>query len=184
MPNIRLFGNSCLSLINKFVTGYWSIMDPTNGFIAISSNTLANIELDKLNKRYFFESDLLYRLSIHQVVIKDVPFPAKYGNENSSLNITKVFISFLPKYFNRYLKRIFYLYFIRDFNAGTVQLVFGFILFLFGACFGIYHWYESVKTGVPALAGTIMVAALPVILGFQLLLGFLFFDVNNQPKNR
>lgn len=182
MPGIRLFGNSCLSLINKFVTGYWSIMDPTNGFFAISAKALKTIELEKLSNRYFFESDLLFRLSIQQSVVMDVPLPAKYGDETSSLNITKVVFSFLPKYIKRYFKRILYLYFIRDFNAGTIQLLFGLILFIFGFCFGLVHWVLSIKSNIPATAGTIMLAGLPIILGFQLLLGFLFFDINNQPS--
>lgn len=182
MPALRLFGNSCLSLVNKFVTGYWSIMDPTNGFIAVNSNKLAVIEFDKLSDRYFFESDLLFRLSLQSAVVTDIPMPAKYDDENSSLNIGKVIVTFIPKYIKRYIKRIAYLYFIRDFNAGTIQLFFGVLLWLFGFLFGGYHWYLSLKYGHPASLGTIMVAALPVILGFQLLLGFLLYDINNQPK--
>lgn len=182
MPFIRLFGNSCLSLINKVVTGYWSIMDPTNGFVAIKSTVLENLELDKLSNRYFFESDLLFRLSIQSSVVADVPMPAKYEDENSSLNIGKVIFSFIPKYIIRYFKRIIYLYFIRDFNAGTLQLVLGMILFWSGFIFGAYRWLLSIQENNPASAGTIMLAGLPVILGFQLLIGFLSFDIQNQPK--
>jgi glycosyltransferase involved in cell wall biosynthesis len=182
MPKIRLFGNSCLSLINKFVTGYWSIMDPTNGFIAISAKALQEVEFDKLSNRYFFESDLLYRLSLQASVVVDIPMPAKYEDENSSLNIGKVIVTFIPKYIARYFKRIIYLYFVRDFNAGTLQLVFGLLLFWTGFIFGIYHWMLSIQENTPASAGTIMLAGLPVILGFQLLLGFLMYDINNQPK--
>lgn len=184
MPFIRLFGNSCLSLINKFVTGYWSIMDPTNGYIAIGRESLLEIELEKLSNRYFFESDLLFRLSLQSAVVKDIPMPSKYDDETSSLNITKVIFTFIPKYISRYFKRITYLYFIRDFNAGTIQLFFGLILFLFGLVFGSYHWITSIVEQKTASAGTIMLAALPIILGFQLLLGFLLYDINNQPKKK
>lgn len=184
MPKLRLFGNSCLSLINKFVTGYWSIMDPTNGYVSISATKLEEIELDRLSDRYFFESDLLFRLSLHSAVVEDVPMPAIYEDETSSLNIGKVIVTFIPKYINRYFKRIFYLYFIRDFNAGTIQLTFGLLLFFSGIIFGSYHWFKSVSEHVYASAGTIMLAGLPIILGFQLLLGFLLYDINNQPKRR
>ena len=54
MPGIRLFGNSMLSLINKFVNGYWHIMDPTNGFTAINRNELKRIDLSKIDNSYFF----------------------------------------------------------------------------------------------------------------------------------
>lgn len=182
MPAIRLFGNSCLSIINKFVNGYWNIMDPTNGFTAISNKALSNINLEKISKRYFFESDMLFRLSIQRAIVKDVPIPAKYDDEESSLSITKVLFSFPPKYIVRFLKRIFYLYYLRDFNAGTIQLTLGMCLFLFGVVFGTIKWFESIYSSVPATAGTIMLASLPIILGFQLLLGFLYFDIGNQPK--
>ena len=182
MPTLRLFGNSCLSLINKIVNGYWSIMDPTNGFTAISVTTLNNMDLNKLSKRYFFESDMLFRLSIQRSVINDIPMPAKYDDEESNLNIARVIFSFPPKYIKRFFKRIFYLYFLRDFNAGSIQLGFGIILFTFGVIFGSLKWVESISSEMPATAGTIMLASLPIILGFQLLLGFLYFDINNQPK--
>lgn len=184
MPLLRLLGNSCLSLVNKFVTGYWSIMDPTNGFIAITVHELKELDFDKLENRYFFESDLLFRLSIARATVVDMPMAAKYGTENSSLKIGKVIFTFIPKYINRFFKRLMYLYFVRDFNAGSIQLFFGTLLLLFGIIFGSYHWTNSIEMHLPATAGTIMVAALPIILGCQLLLGFLLFDVNNQPKKR
>ena len=184
MPTIRLLGNSCLSIINKFVNGYWSVMDPTNGYTAISKKALKQLDFNKLNRRYFFESDMLFRLSIQRSIVMDVPIPAKYEEEESSLSIRKVLFSFPPKYINRFFKRIFYLYCLRDFNAGSIQLFIGLIFFLFGVVFGSIRWLESIQTNDPATAGTIMLASLPIILGFQLLLGFLYFDVNNQPKKR
>lgn len=180
MPKIRLFGNSMLSLINKFVNGHWHIMDPTNGYTAIHTDVLRSVELDKIDQRYFFESDMLFRLGIIKARVKDMPMEAKYEDEESSLSISRVLFSFPPKYINRFLKRIFYCYFLRDFNAGTIQLFSGVILFLFGVIFGGLNWLESIQLNQEASAGTIMLAALPTILGFQLLLGFLNYDIQNN----
>ncbi len=180
MPKIRLFGNSMLSLINKFVNGHWHVMDPTNGFTAIHIDTLRTVELDKIDQRYFFESDMLFRLGIIKARVLDMAMKAKYEDEESSLSISRVLFSFPPKYINRFFKRIFYCYFLRDFNAGTIQLVTGIILFLFGVIFGGLNWLESIQLGQEASAGTIMLAALPTILGFQLLLGFLNYDIQNN----
>lgn len=183
MPKIRLLGNSSLSFVNKMVNGYWNIVDPTNGFTAIHIETLKKLPLNKIDNRFFFESDMLFRLSTIRAVVKDIPMTAFYGNEKSSLKIYKVLVEFPLKYLNRFFKRIFYNYFLRDFNSGTIQLIFGIVLFLFGLIFGIYHWFVSYKTMSFASTGTVMIAALPLILGFQLLIGALNFDVQNIPQS-
>jgi dolichol-phosphate mannosyltransferase len=182
MPFLRLVGNSALSLINKIVNGYWDIMDPTNGFTAICKSALKGLPLDKIENRYFFESDMLFRLSLSRAVVADLPMKAVYNDEKSSLNIKKVILDFPPKYLNRYFKRIFYLYFLRDFTIASLELFVGFLLFLFGIIFGFYKWYLSSNTGEVASSGTVMLSALPIIIGFQLLLSALNFDIHNVPK--
>ena len=182
MPLVRILGNSFLSLINKFVNGYWNIMDPTNGFTGIHKTVLKMLPLEKISNRYFFESDMLFRMGTIKAVVSEIPMQAKYGAEKSSLNIWRVLFGFPPKYFVRYLKRIFYNYFLRDFNAGTLELIFGTLLVLVGLVFGIYSWYIGELNNQPATSGTVMLAALPVILGFQLLIAGLQYDMNNIPK--
>lgn len=181
MPRVRIIGNSILSVVNKFVNGYWNIMDPTNGYTAIHRTALSMLDLDRISNRYFFESDLLFRLGIIRAVVTDIPMPAIYGEEKSSLKISRVLFTFPPKYVNRYFKRIFYNYFLRDFNVGTIQILFGFFLFFGGLGFGIYHWLQSINLQTPATPGTVMLAALPTILGFQLLLSALQYDIHNIP---
>lgn len=183
MPKLRLFGNSMLSLINKFVNGYWNLMDPTNGYTAIHRNTIKFLPLDKISNRYFFESDMLFRLQVAKAVVQDMPMDAKYEDEKSSLNISKILFEFPPKYTVRFFKRIFYTYFLHDFNVATIELIAGMLMGIFGFSVGIIHWIQSIYTSTPATTGTVMLAALPVILGFQLLLSALNYDVRNIPKN-
>jgi dolichol-phosphate mannosyltransferase len=182
MPLVRKIGNSALSVINKIQSGYWSIMDPTNGYTAIHVEIIKALPLEKLDERYFFESDMLFRLSTIRAVIEDIPMEAKYGNEESNLKITKVILEFPPKYLSRTFKRIFYNYVLRDFNAGSIELFVGFFLLFSGTVFGGYHWYLSSKESIATPTGTIMLAMLPVILGFQLLLAFVQYDVASVPK--
>ena len=40
MPWIRLVGNAVLSLLARAATGYWNVLDPTNGYVAIRSDVL------------------------------------------------------------------------------------------------------------------------------------------------
>lgn len=181
MPFVRLIGNSTLSFINKAVSGYWSVMDPTNGFTAIHKTALSHIPLEKIDNRYFFESDMLFRLGTISAVVKDIPMDASYGTEISNLSVWRVLFGFPFKYLNRFLKRIFYAYFLREFNIASVQLILGGLLFKFGALFGAWHWYKSITLETPASTGTVMVATLPIILGFQLLLAALHIDIQSAP---
>lgn len=183
MPKIRLTGNAVLSLINKFSSGYWDIMDPTNGFTAIHRDVLKLVPLHKIEERYFFESDMLFRLNIIRAVVKDIPMNACYGDEKSNLSIPKVAIKFPRMYLSRFVKRILYSYFYRDFNAGTIQILTGIFLIIVGGVYGALKWYAGELLGHPATSGTVMLAALPVILGFQLLVNALNFDVSNTPKD-
>jgi dolichol-phosphate mannosyltransferase len=182
MPWLRLFGNSALSFVNKLVSGYWPVMDPTNGFVAIHASVFRLLPAAKLARRYFFESDLLFRLSTVRAVVADVPMDAVYAGEVSSLRISQVLWEFPPKYAVRLVKRIFYTYFLRDFNACSLYLVAGSAMMAFGGVFGVREWVRSVETGVAATSGTVLLAALPVILGFQSLLAALSFDVVNVPS--
>jgi dolichol-phosphate mannosyltransferase len=183
MPKLRLFGNSILSIVNKFQSGYWPIMDPTNGYTAIHVDILKSLALEKINERYFFESDMLFRLGTLRAVVYDVPMLAIYGDEQSNLKIGRVLLDFPLKYLNRMRKRILYQYFIRDMNVGSVQLLAGSLLLGGGFVFGIYRWYVTLQTGILNSTGTIMLAAVPMIIGFQLLLAFLQFDVSNTPRD-
>ncbi len=156
-------------------------MDPTNGYTAIHSAALRRLPFDKLDQRYFFECDMLFRLNVARAVVMDIRLEARYGGETSSMNLPKVAVEFPGKYLRRFIKRVFYSYFLRDFNAGTIELVLGVLLILAGTAFGILRWYISGETGVPATSGQVMLSALPILLGFQLLISAVAFDIANVP---
>lgn len=182
MPRIRLFGNSLLSFMVKLSSGYWNVMDPTNGFTAIDSESARRLEFPKIAKRYFFESDMLIHLNIMNRVVKDVPIPARYGEEKSSLSITKVLFSFPQKLLGGLGKRIFMKYFIYDFNMASVYLLFGLPMFVFGVFFGSYRWYLGVSENIDNPTGTVMLSVLPIILGVQFLLQAVSIDIQNIPR--
>jgi dolichol-phosphate mannosyltransferase len=182
MPRVRLFGNAALSLVNKFSSGYWDVMDPTNGYTAIHTKILKRLPLAKLAKRYFFESDMLFRLGTMRAVVVDIPMEARYRDEVSNLRVSNVLLDFPGKYLTRFVKRVFYAYLLRDFNAGSVQLLLGLALLAAGGSFGAWNWLQSIVTGVPATSGTVMLAAMPVLLGGHLLIGAMNYDIASVPK--
>lgn len=182
MPMIRLIGNAALSFMTKLSSGYWNIFDPTNGYTAISAALLSHLPLHKVKRRYFFESDLLFRLGTIQALVLDLPMTAIYADEESGLNVRRVFPQFLGGNIGNFCKRVFYGYFLRGFSIASLQLLAGLFFLLFGVAFGLHGWAVSMATGQPATTGTVMLAALPVILGVQLLLSFLAFDIGATPR--
>lgn len=183
MPVVRIIGNGVLSFMTKLSSGYWTIFDPTNGFVAIHAEVFSLLPRDKLAPRYFFESDLLFRLNLLRAHVVDIPLQAIYGNEVSNLRVWQVIVPFAWRHLRNFVKRVVYSYFIRDFSIASLYLAFGVPLFLFGAAYGAYEWIAHARAGVIASAGTVMLAALPVMTGFQLVLSFLAYDVASVPRS-
>jgi len=182
MPRARLFGNAILSFMTKISTGYWNIFDPTNGYTAISTAVLEELPLDGISNRYFFETDMLYHLSIIRAVVEDIPMDAHYADEESNLRIGKILFPFLRGHLRNSVRRFLYSYLIRDFSVASVQILLGVPLLLFGTGFGVFEWIWSARAEVFASAGSVMLAALPVIVGLQLVLSAISYDIANVPR--
>ncbi len=183
MPRTRLLGNALLSFVSKLSTGYWSIFDPTNGFTALHARVAERLSFEKLARGWFFESDLLFRLYLLRAVVRDVPMPARYADEQSNLVIGSVVPEFLWKHAVNTAKRIGYSYFLRNFSVASLEVALGPALLAFGFGFGGVRWGRSIAEGVPATAGTVMLAALPVVVGAQLVLSFLGHDIGDVPRD-
>src|SRR5690606_32469710 len=184
MPKVRLFGNAALSLLNILSSGYWDVFDPTNGYTAIHVDVLKKLPFAKISERYFFESDMLFRLNTVRAKVVDVPMDAHYGDEESQLKIGEIIGDFTKKNIKNTGKRIFYNYFLRDMSIASIELVVGFLLLFFGLFYGVFHWLHSAHEGVVTPAGTVMLAMLPIVIGVQLLLSFLAYDIENVPRRR
>lgn len=182
MPRYRIIGNVVMSFVSKFSSGYWNIFDPANGFIGIHASALRLLPLDRISNDYFFESDMLFRLNTLRAVVMDVPMHARYGDEQSHLDVFASLPTFVGKHAGNFAKRIFYSYFLRNFSVASIQWILGPLLMLFGAGFGIYAWHAAESAGVAASAGTVMLAALPIIAGLQLVLAAIDFDVRSVPS--
>lgn len=182
MPKLRLFGNAMLSLMAKLSTGYWNLFDINNGFTAVHARVLQCLPFNKISKRYFFESDMLFRLNTVRAVVVDIPMDARYGNEISNLKVRQIAGEFLRKHSRNFVKRIFYNYFLRDMTVASLELVFGMGLLVFGLLYGLTHWAQAIYTGMATPLGTIMLAALPTMLGLQMLLAFVAYDVASVPR--
>lgn len=186
MPGIRILGNAVLSFLSKFSTGYYYVFDPTNGYTALKLQNFPRLNAQKISKRYFFESDILFRLNLIDAVVADIAMPSIYGDEVSNLRISKIILPFLWGHARNFVKRITYKYYLRDFSIASLELLVGSFLFSSGVAFGLYEWKHNYDLNQAATAGTVGLAMLPIIMGFQLLLSFLNFDIlqsRNISKN-
>jgi dolichol-phosphate mannosyltransferase len=181
MPFIRRVGNMGLAFLAKAATGYWHTFDPTNGFNAIRAEVLAQLPLDKVDRTYYFEMSMLANLYLIGAVVKDVPMPARYQGEVSSLLIHRVLFEFPLKLISTFLRRLVLKNFIYDFSMGSIYLLSSLPLLIFGLTFGIYKWIQYASIGVPAPTGTVMLPTLSVLLGIQLLLSAIEIDLRSVP---
>ncbi|MBH3431404.1 MULTISPECIES: glycosyltransferase family 2 protein [Pseudomonas] len=182
MPGVRLLGNAALSFLAKLSTGYWNLFDPTNGYTAIDSRLIKHLQLEKVSNRYFFETDMLFRLNTIKAVVVDIPMDAKYGDEHSNLKISKILGEFARKHVTNLGKRIFYNYFLRDMSAASFELIFGILLIVFSIIYGSIEWLHSIRTGLAAPLGSIMLAVVPFLTGLQFMTAFINHDVSNVPS--
>lgn len=182
MPAIRIFGNLVLSFFSKASTGYWQIFDPNNGFTAIHHSALKLIPLEKVSNRYFFESDMLFRLNTSRAVVLDMPMDASYGVEKSNLSVTKALFEFPIKHLRNFIKRIIFSYYLRDFTLASLELPIGLALTLGGAIAAIYNWVHSANLQQPTPTGTLVLIMMAMLTGIQLILSFAAYDIQSVPK--
>jgi glycosyltransferase involved in cell wall biosynthesis len=182
MPTHRLVGNYALTFMTKLASGYWHVFDPQNGFIAVKVEALRWIDLDHLAKRYFFENDMLVHLNIFGVRVKDVAIPARYGDEKSSMSISKVLVTFPYYLWKRFWYRIYQKDVLRDFSPVALFWVTGLGLFTWGFLFGAYTWGKSTFLHQIASTGTVMLSVLPLVLGFELILQAIILEIKESPR--
>jgi len=169
--------------MTKLSSGYWNIFDPTNGYTAINAKVARLLPFHKVSRRYFFETDMLFRLNILRAVIIDIPMDSKYGDEASNLKIIKIVGEFIIKHLINFIKRIFYNYYLRDLSLASIELILGIVLLLFGVGFGSLKWLSALQSGVATPVGTIMIAVLTILLGIQFLLAFIGHDISSVPNS-
>jgi glycosyltransferase involved in cell wall biosynthesis len=181
MPIGRKISNLGLTFLSKIASGYWNIFDPANGYTAISASKLASLDPKKIARSYFFETSMLCELRKVNAVVMDISMPAIYQNERSSVKVSREIFIFSTNLIARIFDRFFSRYFLYDFTAVSLYIIIGTLLCLFGGTWGIIKWNEAAQVGIPATTGTVLIAVLPIILGFQLLIQAITLDISDIP---
>jgi dolichol-phosphate mannosyltransferase len=182
MPFVRRIGNVALSFLAKAATGYWHCFDPTNGFVAIRADVLSQLPLRKIDPTYYFETSMLSHLYILGAVVKEIPMPARYAGEPSSLSIPRVIRQFPTRLLTSLLRRLVLKNFVYDFNLESFHLLMGIPLLLAGLLYGGYNWWWYTSHHLAAPTGTVVLPALAIMLGMQLLISAVNLDLQSIPR--
>ncbi len=178
IPRVRYLGNSMISLLTKIASGYWHVADSQSGYTAIGLKALETIDWDKMYKRYGQPNDLLVRLNIHSLRVRDVTVRPVYGvGERSGIKPLRI----IPRLSWLLLRLFFYRmgmkYVILDFHPLVFFYSIGLLLFPTGLLFGVYLLLVRLFDG-PVAGTSALFAALMVITGLQFLLFAMWFDMD------
>ncbi|MDR0990430.1 MAG: glycosyltransferase family 2 protein [Propionibacteriaceae bacterium] len=182
MPKHRIFGNVLLTFLTKASSGYWNLVDPQNGYTAVTTEALQRLPLEKIHKRYDFENDMLIWLNIASVRAQDVSIPAVYGNETSTMKLTRVAPRILWTLIWGGWRRMWRKYILWDFSPIALLLIAGLFLTVFGVVVSLWATIWSLTNGVSASTGTWLLGVAPAIVGIQFMLQGLVLDIQATPK--
>jgi len=183
MSKWRLFGNSVLTMINKISSGYWHIMDPQNGYTAISRKALSGIDIDTLFTYYGYCNDMLVKLNTFGFRTMDVTMPARYGQEKSSIKYSKFMFRVSGMLFRKFLWRLKMKYMILSFHPLVFFYTLGMVLVPIGLLFGAYIFASKLFLGWPVSPNSPLLDALLLITGIQFTLFAMLFDMQESDKS-
>jgi glycosyltransferase involved in cell wall biosynthesis len=184
IPRVRYLGNSAMSLLTKIASGYWHVADSQSGYTAINSRALKLIDWDQMYKRYGQPNDLLVRLNVHSLRVRDVPVRPVYNiGENSGVKPLRM----IPK-LSWLLCRLFFYrmvqkYVIRDFHPLVFFYLMGGTLFVPGLLFGLYLFFYRLFVGTIAPTSALFAVFL-FVSGLQSLFFAMWFDMQYNQELR
>ena len=179
MSQWRFFGNTILTFMTKFSSGYWKLMDPQNGYTAISRRVLERINLDRVYPRYGYCNDLLVKLNVFGFRVMDVEMPARYGREQSKIRYGPYIWKVSWLLFKDFLYRLRMKYIVLSFHPIVLFYLFGFTLTITGICSGLYTLYFVFIEHGPLFIRAVL-SLLIFALGVQFLSFALMFDIQES----
>ena len=177
MPRIRRFGNSILTLLTKIASGYWKIIDPENGYTAISKRALEKMEFDNIYDGYGCPNDILIELNIKNIKVKDIEMPPVYGNEKSGIKIRRYFFRLSWLLLKGFFRRLNKKYGGLHFHPLWLFYYSGLLMLLFGVFYSLYLIYYKIFIGGSFSPGTVLLPSLFLIMGYLSIMFALFFDM-------
>ena len=184
IPRSRYLGNAMLSLLTKIASGYWHVADSQSGYTAISRDTLAALDLDRVYRKYGFPNDMLVHLNVYNARVRDFPSRPVYGvGERSGIKIRSVVPRISWLLLKGFLWRLREKYVIRDFHPLVFFYTLGIVMTLVGLVLGIVETVLRIG-GNDVSVGTVVLVALLLIAGSQFTLFAMWFDMESNKDLR
>jgi len=178
MPGYRFVGNSILTILTKFATGYYALMDPQCGYTAIRNSALKLIPIEKMTQGYGYNADILCMLNIQNFSVRDVEVRPVYGREKSKIKLWKYIPTTSWLLVRLFFRRLWQRYVVLDFNPLVLFYAFAFfntiaILIPFAIRFVVLYlqYNELPKTTLTILTFTLLIS-------FQSLLFAIWMDMD------
>ncbi|MCK5783414.1 MAG: glycosyltransferase family 2 protein [Desulfobacterales bacterium] len=172
IPKVRYFGNAFLSLFTKIASGYWHVADSQSGYTAINKKALQMIEWDQLYTWYGHPNDILVRLNVQNLRVKDVPVEPVYNvGEKSGIKIGQAIFKIGWLLIKLFFWRMKEKYVIRDFHPlvffYALGGLFSMVTFLLFVRLFIYWFLNGYIPPINALAAmfSFMSASLFTLFG-------------------
>ena len=179
MKTWRFVGNTILTFLTKFSSGYWNLMDPQNGYTAISHRALERINLDTIYPRYGYLNDLLVKLNVFGFRVMNIEMPARYGREKSKIRYGSYIRKVSWVLLKDFLYRLKMKYIVLSFHPLVIFYFFGFAMTFAGLLAGIYTIYWVLILHGPLFIRGVL-SLLIFAIGFQFLSFALLFDIQES----
>ena len=184
IPRTRYIGNAILSFLTKIASGYWHVADSQSGYTAVNLETLKLLDLERIYPRYGFPNDMLVHLNVWNRRVRDYPSRPIYGiGERSGIRLSRVVPTIAWLLVKGFFWRLKEKYMIRDFHPLVLFYFLGFLFVGAGLLLGIVETALRIA-GNDITVATIVLVALLVISGTQLLLFAMWFDMESNKDLR
>lgn len=182
VPKIRYLGNSILTILTKFASGYWHVSDTQTGYTAISLDALNAIRIHHIYKSYGMPNDMLVKLNIAMCSIKEIPIKPVYNvGESSKMKIMKVIPKVSLLLFKSFFKRLWLKYFFRNFHPLFLLFHMGLILILISTNYAYKIIHKEIMD-IPVPEATMLAFFFLFISGFQSILFSFWMDIQDNER--
>jgi glycosyltransferase involved in cell wall biosynthesis len=182
IPRTRYLGNALLSFLTKIASGYWHVADSQSGYTAVNLETLRLLDLERIYRRYGFPNDMLVHLNVWNRRVRDYPSRPIYGvGERSGIRLRSVVPRISWLLVKAFFWRLGAKYVIRDFHPLVLFYLLGLLLAGGGFLLGLAETALRLA-GNPIPVATIVLVALLVVSGVQLLLFAMWFDMESNKE--
>lgn len=183
MSTWRFMGNSVLTMLTKIASGYWQMMDPQNGYTAISRRSLEQIDLEDVYPRYGYCNDLLVKLNVNGFRVINVPHPARYGRERSGIRYSTYITKVSGLLLRDFLWRLKMKYLILGFHPLIFFYITGVILTVISLLGGIFALYNKFVADQPLFV-PLGLSLIIFGIGLETLLFAMFFDMQYEKEGQ